>query len=99
MTGANEELTLTSSDAKLECDACVVKFADNGGCELALSGKDPVRAIPEGCDSCGDQAEKFCINERDGGAEIIPPVIFVDADKKIYIEYMRKTFQQHPIKT
>jgi hypothetical protein len=49
--------------AQPTCDQCVAKFAENGGCELMLSGATEAEIhtiIPADCDVCGEAAGKFC---------------------------------------
>merc|ERR1711981_627832 len=56
------------------CDECVSKFHANGGCEcIPPNGqceKGKLEAlIPEGCDSCGEEAFKFCSSLPDDDKE------------------------------
>ena len=45
----------------LECDACVSKFSDAGGCNCIEDDNcDQFALIPEGCFPCGDKAMVYC---------------------------------------
>jgi len=44
-----------------DCDACIERFARQGGCECWMDEScDEGALVPEGCDSCGEQAAEYC---------------------------------------
>ena len=66
-------------DDEVDCDACVEEFMMNDGCECWMDEEcDVEEKVPEGCDSCGDQAAVAC--------DIPMPMTTAPVGKQNYID-------------